>query len=238
MIMKLRNKSSQPKPSTILLGLSEDEHHYCLVKKEADTFTTFWQKKPYDINQFIQKVTLIDTFNKTKLVRIIRPVPYEYIWRKTLFLPKSLNEIQLHQQVIHILKNEQPLAIEKLNIDYQQSLNTHNNLNKVTIHALHKNYAQSLSQVPCILDCELYCYIRAINYFKTNNSSEDNFCFSFKQKFIQCTEAEMKFTPTEPENCIHLKNILISEPNIDSDNTKHLYLLAFGASLWNGKELI
>lgn len=144
--MKILNKVFKPKLTPIFLGLSEDEHYYCLVKREAEKFNIFWQEKPYDLVQFIQKTTLVNTSDKTQQFTLIRPLPHEYIWRKTIFLPKTLNEIQLHQHIIHIIKKEQPLPIENLNIDYQQSSHTNDTL-KVTIYALRKNYMNHLSDL-------------------------------------------------------------------------------------------
>lgn len=224
----------KPLPTTVL-GLSEDEQYYCLVKNEAKKFTAFWQQKSEGLEMSIQKIIEKATVNEP--FTLVRPIPYQYIWRKTIFLAKKLDELQLHRQIIQILKNEQPLAIELLNFDYQRLPSSNSNLDKITIYALNKNYGESLNQFNTILDCELHCYIRAI--FHLNPQFDNPFpSFSFKQKIVQFTESELLFPQIEPENYIHLSDISISDIDIPSDEAKQLYCLALGASLWNGKALI
>lgn len=231
-LLKLRSKTA---PNPIILGLSEDEQYYCLVKNDAQKFRLFWQKKSERLETAIQKAIEKDATSEPFI--LVRAIPYQYIWRKTIFVSKKLDEIQLHRQVIQILKNEQPLAIELLNFDYQRLRSSNNNLDKITIYALNKNYAESLNQFNAILDCELHCYIRGI--FHLNPQYDNNFpCFSFKQKIIQFTESELLFPQVESEACIHLADIAITDINMPSDNAKQLYCLALGASLWNGKALI
>lgn len=232
--MKLWKKSSKSPAQSTILGLSEDEHNYCLVQKDAENICVFWQKKPYELANLLQKIT--DDY--TKPFRLIRPISHEYIWRKTVFLPQTLNDIQLHQQIVHILKTEQPLAIELLNFDYQIFPASNSNLNKVIIYALRQSYANSLSQFPCILDCELHCYMRAISYFQSQSNTESPPCVYFKQKIVQFGEAELRFLQEESEHCIRLEDINIPNIQFDNNNSKHLYLLALGATLWNGKVLI
>lgn len=230
--MKLYKKSPKSALNPILLGLSEDEHYYCLVKKEAEKFTVCWQKKPYDVVEFLQKATFTNSFS------LIRSIPHEYIWRKTIFLSKTLDEIQLHQQIIHILKKDQPLPLENLNIDYQKSAINNDSLEKITIYALRKSYANNLYSFPCILDCELHCYMRAITHLTDIEIKTEFPSFIFNQKIIQFTEIELRFPKIKPKQCIKVEDIAIPNLDIDSDNAKHLYLLALGASLWNGKALI
>lgn len=233
--MKLLKPSVKKPLSPIVLGLSEDEQYYCLVKNQAEKFSTFWQKKSEGLEMDIQKIIAKEIVNEP--FTLVRTIPYQYIWRKTIFISKKLDEIQLHQQVIQILKNEQPLAIELLNFDYQRLPSSNTNLDKITIYALNKNYAESLNQFNNILDCELHCYIRGI--FHLNPQLDNNFpCFSFKQKIVQFTESELLFPQIEPKDCTHLANIMITDINIPSDEAKQLYCLALGASLWNGKALI
>ncbi|MFA9487774.1 MULTISPECIES: competence protein ComA [unclassified Mannheimia] len=232
--MKLLKLSNKEPLKPIILGLSEDEQYYCLVKNEAQKFHTFWHKKSEGetaIQQIIEKET------ENKHFALVCPIPYQYIWRKTVFISKKLDDIQLHRQIIQILKNEQPLAIECINFDYQRLPSSNNNLDKIIIYALNRRYAESLAQFNSILDCELHCYIRAIFYLNPqldNNSP----CFYFKQKIIQFTENELIFPQVEPKDCISLSDIPITNIDIPSDNAKQLYCLALGASLWNGKALI
>lgn len=234
-MMKLLKPSVKKPLSHTVLGLSEDEQYYCLVKNQAEKFSTFWQKKSERLETDIQRIITKETVNEP--FTLVRTIPYQYIWRKTIFISKKFDEIQLHRQVIHILKNDQPLAIELLNFDYQRLPSSNSNLDKIIIYALNKSYAESLNQFNSILDCELHCYIRGI--FHLNPELDNNSpCFSFKQKTVQFTESELLFPQTQPKDCIHLNNIMITDINIPSDEAKQLYCLALGASLWNGKALI
>lgn len=229
--MKILKTPSQSDYKAITLGLSEDDEHYCLVKKEAEKFTVLWQQKPCELVSFIDMIKPIESF------RLIRPVSHQYIWRKTVFLPNTLNQIQLHQQIVQILKNEQPLAIELLNFSYQQFPSSNPSLNKIIIYALRKSYAENLQQIPCILDCELHCYMRAISHLKNLPETDEFPCFSFQQKTVQFTETGIQFLPETTENCIRLEEIETTETEL-TDTQKHLYFLALGASLWNGKASI
>ncbi|GAB1665593.1 hypothetical protein [Mannheimia haemolytica] len=47
--MKLLKAHSKTPSNRIILGLSEDEQRYCLVKNKAEKFTVFWQAKPASI---------------------------------------------------------------------------------------------------------------------------------------------------------------------------------------------
>lgn len=231
--MKLRQKRLNPAFPIVQWGLSENEQHYCLVKNENKKFTVFWQQKPFVLLRFLQKASPDYTKNRAETI-LIRPVAHSFIWRKTVFLPKTLNDVQLHRKIIHILKQEQPLALELLNFDYRLFPNSHHNLNKIAIYALCKDYAEKFNLTPCILDCELHCYLRAIAHLKKQKLGEQP-TFRFQQKIVQFTETELKFLPSEPENCIHLEDMEIPEANLYSTEQKHLYLLALGAALWNGK---
>lgn len=233
--MKLLTPRSKKPSNRIILGLSEDEQHYCLVKNEAKKFTVFWQAKPSRIEEIMMNNI---SSQEQAMMTLVRPIPYQYIWRKTVFMAKTINEAQLHRKIMHIIKNEQPLALDLLNIDYQRFPSSNDNLDKVVIYAVRKSYTESLSQFNSILDCELHCYIRAMFYLtqQTDNSSPP--CFSFKQKWVRFTETELQFPQTEPDNCIHLSDLKINHIEIQSEQAKQLYCLALGASLWNGKALI
>ncbi|AGI32024.1 TPA: competence protein ComA [Mannheimia haemolytica] len=232
--MKLLKAHSKTPSNRIILGLSEDEQRYCLVKNKAEKFTVFWQAKPASIEELIGNLTP----QEQAMMTLVRPIPYQYIWRKTVFMANTLNEAQLHRKVIHILKNEQPLALDLLNIDYQRFPSSNDNLDKVVIYAVRKSYTENLSQFNSILDCELHCYARAIIHLTQSQNNQPAPCFSFKQKYFQFTETELLILQTEPEDCIHLSDLKIDHLEIECEQEKQLYCLALGASLWNGKVLI
>ncbi len=55
--MKLLKAHSKTPSNRIILGLSEDEQRYCLVKNKAEKFTVFWQAKPASIEELIGNLT-------------------------------------------------------------------------------------------------------------------------------------------------------------------------------------
>lgn len=230
--MKFLNTTAKTAMPSNIWGLSEDEHYYCLVQNKARKSTIFWQKKRDGLASLIPH-------RLEKGAILVRPISHQYIWRKTVFLPNTLNKMQLHQQIIHILKQEQPLTLDLLNIDYQQLPSQNPNLNKVVIYALRKSYAEELNQPHSILDCELHCYFRAITYLCKSPEITEFPCFEFKQKIVQFSENELVFPKSEPKSCLYFADIPLPDIEIaeemDTNEVKHLYLLALGASLWNGK---
>ncbi|HGO5823552.1 TPA: competence protein ComA [Mannheimia haemolytica] len=232
-MMKLLKLTPKHLLKPISFGLSEDEQHYCLVKNEAKKFTVYWQTKNRGIESLMHNINL-----QQPMMRLIRPIPYQYIWRKIVFMPKNINEAQLHRKVIHILNNEQPLTLDLLNIDYQRFPSSNNNLDKVAIYAVRKSYTDNISQFNSILDCELHCYARAVLHLTQQANHQPLPCFSFKQKWVEFTETELLFPQTEPNHCIHLSDLNLKHIEMPSEQAKQLYCLALGASLWNGKALI
>lgn len=241
--LKLSSKITLP-PMT--LGLSEDEQYYCLVKNHAEKFSIHWQKKSDGLALLLSKILQQgdDAFSQKQAqvhpsFNLIRAIPYQYIWRKTLFLPRTLNEMKLHQQIIRVLKNEQPLTIDRLYFDYQRLPCQENQLDKIVIYAINKDYAQNLNDFNSILDCELHCYLRGLLYLNNQYSSDKPPCFSFKGKIVQFSETEILFSQNA-EDCMYLPDvdIDITDISLKPNEAKQLYCLALGASLWNGKVLI
>lgn len=242
--MKHPNLFSKSKIQPTLIGLSEDKERYCLVKNEAGNLSLFWHSKQTELASLLEQAPHFklghfypqtNKLNRTFL--IVRPIAHSYIWRKTVFLSKSLDDTQLRRKVLHILKNEQPLSLELLNFDYQTFQSNHPHLNKIVIYAVRKSYAEQFTEVPCILDCELHCYMRAISHFYHKQPIPEFPCFKFQHQIVQFSENNLQFLDTEPENCIHLPKIAAIESEMDLAS-QHLYFLALGASLWNGKGLI
>lgn len=219
---------------TTAWGLSEDEQHYCLVKREGGQIKVAWQEKPCELGIFISQRDVGYERNQPK-IRIVRPVPYHYIWRKMFLLPSSLTDIQCHQKIIQILNNEQPLPLEKLYFDYQTEQIDSQDFTKLTLFALNKDYAKKLEVFPStVLDCELYCYMRAIAYLKKLPKSQSFPPFIFKQQRVEWRENGFTFSQPKQQNDINLDDIEL-EIEIESMSKRHLYFLALGASLWNGK---
>ncbi|KAE9540422.1 hypothetical protein A1D26_01685 [Ursidibacter maritimus] len=140
---------------------------------------------------------------------IVYPIPADYIWQKILYFPSYLNPQQQYKQAIQILKQELPIPLTEVYFDIQSSLDTKSNRIKTTIYVLKKSYGEPfLGKSNVILDNELFCYVRGIAAL---NETDQEHLSELQNKDIE----QLSF----PENILD----------------KKLYLIALGASLWNGK---
>ncbi|MGX2950110.1 hypothetical protein ACWIUA_04260 [Ursidibacter sp. B-7004-1] len=145
---------------------------------------------------------------------IVVPIPNHYIWQKTVYFPTHFNSQEQYKQVIQILKQALPIPVSQIYFDVKSHQEENHNRIKTTIYALRKSYADPLLSKPnMILDNELFCYLRGVLFL---NNSE---------------------LQTESINQIH--NIDIDKLSFPENTLdKKLYLIALGASLWNGKASI
>ncbi|KAE9531781.1 hypothetical protein [Ursidibacter arcticus] len=142
---------------------------------------------------------------------IITPIPNHYIWQKTVYFPAHFNSQEQYKQVIQILKQTLPIAVSQIYFDVKFNQEENNNRIKSTIYALRKSYAEPfLSKENIILDNELFCYLRGALLLNNSEIKTENI------KQIQDIDIDkLSFPENTPD--------------------KKLYLIALGASLWNGK---
>ncbi|QLB21114.1 hypothetical protein A6B43_06060 [Vespertiliibacter pulmonis] len=211
---------SSHKARALQIGMSEDEQYRCLIWQENQQINVHWQdkKEPLDLLQAVGY--------QTKFV-IIRPIPDNYIWKRTLRLPLETNQEARYKQIIQILKNELPIELENIYFDYITETDLVNKSQLIRIYSLRKNYAkQHVTLYPTILDSELFCYLRGIKYLNPEYiykiESIDNLIVNNNTENIQIIDKNTQ------ENLINLDNFLFPENTIN----KYLYLLALGSTLW------
>ena len=214
----------------VQIGIAENEQYCCMVvQKEGQILDSQWHLTPYKLqNLLLQVVHFSQNFT------IIRPLPYQYIWRKYVFLPLDIVEQDIHKQVIYILKQQVPLPIEQIAFDYiwEEQVSAHRI--KLVIYAIKKEYIDSLllDKFSIHLDCELHGYLRAFHYLLPV-SQENIFESSYHLDYLsfQFKDDALIIDPKES-----LYKYIINQINFSGDILDtHLYLKALGASLWNGE---
>lgn len=134
------------------------------------------------------------------------------------------------------------MNIEDLYFDYYTEKLEENNVIKVIVYVLRKGFADSLKNTigEIVLDCEAYCFIRGIHYllrknieFDFNSNTEERY-YKFGGKIIQINHNGVKLsncTSIRKEELISIEKYAFEKDILDP----HLYTLALGACLWNGK---
>ncbi|WP_265410928.1 type IV pilus biogenesis protein PilM [Actinobacillus pleuropneumoniae] len=226
--MKKFAESFKKESKNYSIGISENQAYRCFSFEYQEQRETYWQLKTDD-NRF----TLPQAIECLKNPVFIRSVPFQYIWRKYLFLPINYDQAMIYRQILQVLRQELPLAIEEVYFDYQCFPLPNDNLVRVIIYALRKNYADSLFIQPnTILDCELYCFVRGFNYLSSSELAQQDRIYALENKTFKLTPKGVEFnTDLTQANC-HLKQLELP----DSITDPVLYLTALGASLWNGEE--
>lgn len=224
------NFFSKRESKTTQLGLAENDKLRCAVwQQDSEIIDVQWHSRsanmseiPLQAGSFSQKFT------------IIRPLPHQYIWRRTLFLPLQFPEKDIHKQVIQILKQQIPLPIDTLSFDYYCERQTESMRIKLIIYAIRKNYIKPLvsEKISVYLDCELHCYLRAFHYFLPESRDDIPLnSYHLNDISFQVKNEEMQINPKESLYQYHIEQIKLPDEILD----KKLYLQALGASLWNGK---
>lgn len=206
-----RKKSSK----NLQIGIAENESTYCLIYFEQAHPIVIWQTKPFDIQDLLQQAV-----KNSQNFTIIRPIPYHYIWRKTLILPQDIEGISLQQQVLQTIKQELPIPLTEIYFDTLQSLLNEQSLIKIHIFALKKSYADPLLlKQNTILDCELHCYQRGLLYEDNENKIDQ---FQLHNKQFEFKNNGLEISP-------------LHHPISVEQEQRNLYLTALGAALWTAK---
>ncbi|WP_147404742.1 hypothetical protein [Otariodibacter oris] len=175
-----------------------------------------------------------DSEDLPKKVTIIRPVPHHYIWRKYVFFPHHYSDEMCYKKIIEILKIELPVDLEDVFFDYYVEKNHSKSAIRTIIYALRKEFAHSLFiNELTILDCELYCYLRAFHYLSSvpYDTVHKNY-YKFRNSIVQFQLDKLLIQENgDVLNVLTIEHINESEKILDLD----MYLLALGACLWNGK---
>lgn len=202
-------------------GIASNGTHFCAVCFQNNALQVQW---------FDNEQQLIAAIPPT--AEIVYSISHQHIWRKVLFLAKQYHNKNLLPQIIQILKQELPLAIEEVYFDYHIQHLT--NGIRLSLFALRKNFAVPLQSRQTIWDCELHCIARALLHL--NQQSFENielFYFPLKTQFFHFQNDGVHFCSTADP----AKSLTAHLPEIPNEQ-QSLYLSALGASLWNGTESI
>lgn len=229
--MKWGEKLSKRKFQPVQYGLSENDELYCLVKNAQGELSTFWYHKSQGTltdflaqpGQYFPRFTLI------------RPVAYPNIWRKYTVIPNG-DEQAVYRHVIQILTDELPVPVSELYFDYQTELDPSQNKLELAIFAMVKKVsAAMLINQNTYLDCEIYCYLRGVSHLlNTPKKHLNQHIYTVKDQMIEVKKSGVVVSPKLPDS---------TKPTIDLDNiefdtsvlNRELFIVALGASLWNGK---
>ncbi|WP_301098970.1 hypothetical protein [Otariodibacter sp.] len=219
----------------IQVGISENDHYHCIVYIHEGSIVNFWRDKSKSLASILVDIQNNEPLLKSKKLTIIRPVSHHYIWRKYVFLPYHYSDAMCYKKIIEILKTELPVSLDDVFFDYYLERNKSTSAIRIIIYALRKEFSKSLlTNKRTILDCELYCYLRAFHYLSTfpYDMVHKNY-YKFRNYIIQFQLDKLLIQ----ENNDALNVLTIEHINnkfkhiLDTD----IYLLALGACLWNGK---
>ncbi|WGE86763.1 pilus assembly protein PilM [Actinobacillus equuli subsp. haemolyticus] len=215
------------KPS--LIGVSENQAYRCFVWENVPENKTeiSWQVKAED-NDFSWQQAVKFPENST----FVRSIPFQYIWRKYLFLPLSYSQTMIYRQIVQVLCRELPIALEEVYFDYQLFPLPNDGLVRVLVYALRRNYADLLLlQTDTILDCELYCFVRGFNYLSNSTLAQEDKVYTLENKTFRLTAKALEFSSDLTQANCDLSHLELP----GSTKDPFLYVTALGASLWNGK---
>ena len=218
----LNKKSSIP----LKVGIAENNEYCCLVHFQDGQEHVIWQKKPIDLEVLIKQ-----HFQSSVLSHLIRPIPYQYIWRKHYVTANTHSQTTQHKQVLQMIKQELPIPLEEMYFDFTTTEIPNQSVKRVSIYALRKAFADPLIiNKQTVLDCELHCWQRGIHSLLNNEQQTPKmFNYVYQNKAFTFKENELIFCPEIPEDAISLENLCLPSEVIHPE----IYVLALGAALWH-----
>lgn len=212
---------NQVKSPQFQYGYSQNQDYGCLVSVLSEKIDIEWLPQPSQPERQLPKQSIL-TY----------AVPHSMIWRKIYFFPLTLNTEQIYTQVITLLQQALPVALQDLQFDYQ--IQPLDQAYRVAVFALHKQFAQERQlSAGTRLDCELHCLARAIHYLAALPlNTEHEYAYPFGDQFVCFQREACRIQPKLPEN---LPLMMFEQPQLPPNIIdRHLYLTALGAALWNG----
>ncbi|MDG6358907.1 competence protein ComA [Glaesserella parasuis] len=215
-----------PQLKPIQVGFFWQENTACIVYFEQEQPHTFYFSSKVEADSFLQQFP----FN----YQLIQGISHQHIWRKTLILPELHSHLKQAEQIIRVLKQSLPLALSEVNIDYHITPLAESHLCQLNLYALRKSNSFDPT---AILDCELYCLLRAVGFLtKMTETQIMEHSFHVQDKFIHFQNQQLI---VEKQNN-STKPIIEVDSLPQAQHFPHFYpyLIALGASLWNGKASI
>lgn len=218
------------------IGYAEGEHHICCAvdaRQGFDSIHTEWLDKPKTNEELIAHADYVSTN-----YRIIRPLPYQAVWRKAIYLPLNCTPEQLDQKALEAIRENVPVPLSDIFFDYQIEKLPEKNAYKVALYALRRDYGNPLAlDEETVLDCELNCFFRGYHYLNPSASQD------FEQNRYYCkgvefyiTEDGFQITPKDTPDANHFTAEDISYPDHYVLKEKEAIVIAVGASLWDDGE--
>ncbi len=210
----------------IQVGFFWQENTACIVYFEQEQPHSFYFSSKVEADSFLQQFPFS--------YQLVQAVSYSHIWRKTLILPSLDSSLKIEQQTIQVLKQSLPLDLSEIAFDYQVTPLDSNQLYQIKLYALRKS---EMWEDKAILDCELHCLLRGIAYLsKITQEDIEKYCYQFQDKFIQYKDQQLTI---EKQNLTD-NPVFNVETLAQANDIPHFYpyLIALGASLWNGKASI
>ncbi len=210
----------------IQVGFFWQENTACIVYFEQEQPHSFYFSSKVEADSFLQQFPFS--------YQLVQAVSYSHIWRKTLILPSLDSSLKIEQQTIQVLKQSLPLDLSEIAFDYQVTPLDSNQLYQIKLYALRKS---EMWEDKAILDCELHCLLRGIAYLsKITQEDIEKYCYQFQDKFIQYKDQQLTIEKQNlTDNPVFNVEILSQANDIPHF---YPYLIALGASLWNGKASI
>ncbi|MDG6448784.1 competence protein ComA [Glaesserella parasuis] len=215
-----------PPLKQIQVGFFWQENTACVVYFEQEQPHSFYFSSKVEADSFLQQFPFS--------YQLIQAVSYSHIWRKTLILPSLDSSLKIEQQAIQILKQSLPLDLAEIVFDYQVTPLDNNQLYQMKLYALRKS---EMWEGNAILDCELHCLLRGIVYLSEITQEDiEKYCYQVQGKFIQYKDQQLTI---EKQNLTD-SPVFNVETLSQANDIPHFYpyLIALGASLWNGKASI
>ncbi|MCK3654708.1 hypothetical protein A4G19_02680 [Pasteurellaceae bacterium Macca] len=219
---------SLKKRPLLQIGCSENERYICLVYTQHQQQHYHFLAKPCDEMAFLH-----DQFTQ---FRLVRAVPHHYIYRQVTFFPPHYTATQIYRQLIRQLQQELPLPLEAVYFDYHHS--RHKEGQRLALLAIRQDYAHALclKHRPTVLDCELHCLLRgyeqAVDFQEDFATALHHRCFQFGEQFLQFSLNGITLSKTPQADCQCWDLSRCQLPDALTDAT--LFLIALGASQWNG----
>lgn len=220
------------KTPPMYVAYAEGEHHICCAvdaRQGFDSIHVEWLEKPKTNEELIAHANYVSPNHI-----VIRPLPYQAIWRKTIYLPLNYTPEQLEQKAVETIRENVPVALSDIFFDYQLEKLEEKNAYKVALYALRRDYGNPLAlDEETILDCELHCFFRGYHYLHPTASQEfENNLYYCKGVEFRITEEGFQITPKEAPDASHFTAEDITYPDHYDLKDKEAIVIAVGASLW------
>lgn len=201
----------------------------CAVDAHIGIPEVLWLEKPKTNQQLFEHSETI-----SNNYRVIRPIPYQSIWRKVIYVPEHYTEKQIGIQAIATIKENLPVDLKEIFCDYDIQPAPEKKAHKVSLFATRRDLSEKYAITPdTVLDCELHCFFRGYHHLNRGASTD------FENNRYYCRGVEFQFSPSgieitpkdkPSEGCLTVADITF--PDVFEIKDKEAFVLAMGAVIW------